>query len=147
MFGEVGRELATFFIHPNIGPSRVQEEREKAVEIEVEIETFFIKIQLSLKFTGEVEINLFSHDEFGNNKIPEMSSFYEIYISKISPLLKTIPLSEKSSIKFIKPGDRRQNGSKETESSIDAVLTPLETLLFMKIIHKNGFIVGDFPRV
>jgi hypothetical protein len=62
--------------------------------------------------------------------VPEINAYFDPYLERIQPIVEDIKLSSDSSL-----------------SSMDGILTLKDTLLVMKAIHKNGFVIGDFPKI
>lgn len=111
-------------------------------------DTYFARINLQINCFGKVSFEFWKMDDFDSYHIGEMSLFYELYFDKINQILSKMKLSSDSNVEIRKIGDlNKDNGHSYNFSSMDGTLTLKDTLLVMKTIHKNGFSVGEIPKI
>lgn len=145
LFGEVGKELAT--MHFFFSEEEIIKGREKAVTKTFKVERNFARIDMSIDFDGNVELDLYPFDSFKEQNLLAYESFYEIYFAKLKAELQKIDLKQDSKINFWSPDDRNPNGSKRKTFSIEAKLCLKDTLSILRMIYSLGFQIGDFPKV
>lgn len=144
-FGEVGKELATIYLF--FPKEEILKARESSVIKTFQVERNFARIDLSVDFNGNIEIDIYQNDSFKEQNMISYRSFYEVYFENLKEELQKLDLNESSKIKFWSIGDKYPNGHSRDVSCIEAKLDLKDTLSILRLIYSFGFNVGDFPKI